>query len=141
MVALVVALRLGSDSANARHVSREHGREQGQRFLDRDAVGCRDPIDGEPADSLEVRCQRAPVLRKLRLQRLVREEPLLLKPGQFYFLATLVGCVAFVVMSHHYGVDVEVAAYSAIAATMLLRVAALRFNWRTRALGGWRKPG
>ena len=72
---------------------------------------------------------------------IVREEPLLLKPGQFYFLATLVGCVAFVVMSHHYGVDVEVAAYSAIAATMLLRVAALRFNWRTRALGGWRKPG
>lgn len=72
---------------------------------------------------------------------IVREEPLLLKPGQFYFLATLVGCVAFVVMSHHYGVDVELGAYSAIAVTLLLRVAAIRFNWRTRALGGWRKPG
>ena len=72
---------------------------------------------------------------------IVRDEPLLLKPGQFYFLATLVGCVAFVVMSHHYGVEVELAAYSAIGATMLLRVAAIRFNWRTRALGGSRKPG
>jgi uncharacterized membrane protein YeiH len=63
----------------------------------------------------------------------VRDEPLLLKPGQLYFLATLVGCTAFVVMSHHYGVDVETAAYSAIAVTMLLRVLAIRFNWRTSA--------
>jgi uncharacterized membrane protein YeiH len=65
----------------------------------------------------------------------VREEPLLLKPGQLYFLATLVGCVGFVVASHHYGIDVEYAAYSAIAATMLLRVLAIHFNWRTRAFG------
>jgi uncharacterized membrane protein YeiH len=63
----------------------------------------------------------------------VRDEPLLLKPGQLYFLATLVGCTAFVVMSHHYGVEVETAAYSAIAVTMLLRMAAIRFNWRTSA--------
>ena len=34
---------------------------------------------------------------------IVREEPLLLKPGQLYFLATLVGCIGFVVLSHHYG--------------------------------------
>jgi uncharacterized membrane protein YeiH len=65
----------------------------------------------------------------------VREEPLLLKPGQLYFLATLVGCVGFVLMSHHYGVDVELAAYCAIAVTLVLRVAAIRFNWRTRAFG------
>ncbi|HKX38115.1 MAG TPA: TRIC cation channel family protein, partial [Burkholderiales bacterium] len=64
----------------------------------------------------------------------VREEPLLLKPGQLYFLATLVGCAAFVVMSHRYGVDVELAAWSAIALIMLLRVLAIRFNWRTKAL-------
>jgi uncharacterized membrane protein YeiH len=68
---------------------------------------------------------------------LVREEPLLLKPGQLYFLATLVGCSGFVVMSYHYGVEVESAAYMAIAVTMLLRVAAIRFNWRTSAFGAW----
>jgi uncharacterized membrane protein YeiH len=72
---------------------------------------------------------------------IVREEPLLLKPGQLYFLATLVGCTGFVLLSHHYGMDVELAAYSGIAVTMLLRVAAIRFNWRTTALGSWRKTG
>lgn len=73
---------------------------------------------------------------------IVREEPLLLKPGQLYFLATLVGCSGFVLLSHHYGIDVELAAYGGIAVTMLLRVAAIRFNWRTRALGArWRKTG
>jgi uncharacterized membrane protein YeiH len=67
----------------------------------------------------------------------VREEPLLLKPGQLYFLATLVGCAAFVLMSHRYGVEVELAAYAAIGVTMLLRVLAIRFNWRTTAFGAW----
>jgi uncharacterized membrane protein YeiH len=68
---------------------------------------------------------------------IVREEPLLLKPGQLYFLATLAGCLGFVVASHHYGIDVEYAAYGAIAVTLLLRVLAIHFNWRTRAFG-WR---
>jgi len=68
---------------------------------------------------------------------IVRDEPLILKPGQLYFLAALVGCSGFVVLSHHYGYDVELAAYGAIVATMLLRVLAIRFNWRTRAFG-WR---
>ena len=71
---------------------------------------------------------------------IVREEPLLLKPGQLYFLATLVGCIGFVVLSHEYGVDVEAAAYSAIAVTLLLRVAAIRFNWRTTAFGLRKRP-
>jgi uncharacterized membrane protein YeiH len=69
---------------------------------------------------------------------IVREEPLILKPGQLYFLAALVGCSGFVVLSHHYGYDVEHAAYGAIGATMLLRVLAMHFNWRTRAFG-WRR--
>ena len=72
---------------------------------------------------------------------IVRDEPLLLKPGQLYFLATLAGCIAFVVLSHVYGVEVQLAAYGAIALTLLLRVAAIHFDWRTRALGTWRKPG
>lgn len=73
---------------------------------------------------------------------LVREEPVLFKPGQLYFLATLVGCVCFVVLSHHYGVEVQTAAWSAIALTMLLRVLAIRFNWTTHAFGRlWRRSG
>lgn len=73
---------------------------------------------------------------------LVREEPVLFKPGQLYFLATLVGCVCFVVLSHHYGVEVQTAAWSAIALTLLLRVLAIRFNWTTHAFGAvWRRRG
>jgi uncharacterized membrane protein YeiH len=66
---------------------------------------------------------------------LVREEPLLLKPGQVYFLATLVGCSGFVVLTHGYGLDTNVAAWLAIVVTLLLRVLAIRFNWTTRAFG------
>jgi uncharacterized membrane protein YeiH len=73
---------------------------------------------------------------------LVREEPMVLKPGQLYVLVTLAGCIGFVLMSHHYGLDVELAAYIAIAATLLLRLLAIRFNWRTSAFGRrWRRPG
>jgi uncharacterized membrane protein YeiH len=76
---------------------------------------------------------------------LVREEPLLLKPGQLYVLATLVGCTSFVVLSHHYGVSVEAAAFACIGITMVLRVLAIRLNWRTTPFGeSWRrreKPG
>jgi len=66
---------------------------------------------------------------------IVREEPLLLKPGQLYFLATLVGCVAFVVLSHRYGWEVQLSAYLAIGLTLLLRVLAIHFNWTTGPFG------
>jgi uncharacterized membrane protein YeiH len=73
---------------------------------------------------------------------IVREEPLLLKPGQLYFLATLVGCAGFVLLSHHYGVEVQLSAWSAIALTLLLRVLAIRFDWKTSAFGvRWRRGG
>ncbi|HKU47866.1 MAG TPA: TRIC cation channel family protein [Burkholderiales bacterium] len=69
---------------------------------------------------------------------IVREEPLLMKPGQLYFLATLVGCTAFVLMSHHYGWEVELSAWIAIGVTLLLRLLAIHFNWTTSAFG-WRR--
>ncbi len=70
----------------------------------------------------------------------VRDEPLLLKPGQLYVVASFVGCAGFVLLSHRYGIEVELAAWTAIAATVLLRVLAIRFNWRTSALGAiWRR--
>ena len=75
---------------------------------------------------------------------LVRDEPLMLKPGQLYAIAALAGCIAFVALSYHYGVEVELSAWVAIAITVLIRLLALRFNWRTGAFGRWwarRKDG
>ena len=69
---------------------------------------------------------------------LVREEPLVFKPGQLYTLAALVGCVLFVVMSYNYGIDTNNAAWTAIAVTFLLRLAAIRFGWTTTSLRDWR---
>jgi uncharacterized membrane protein YeiH len=70
---------------------------------------------------------------------LVREEPLVFKPGQLYALAALGGCVLFVMLSHVYGVDTNYAAWISIAVTVLLRLLAIRFNWATRSMREWRK--
>lgn len=75
---------------------------------------------------------------------LVREEPLLFKPGQFYVLAALGGCVLFVAL-RYYGLPVEKAAIASICVTLLLRLLAIRFNWKTLAVTEWppalRMPG
>jgi len=68
---------------------------------------------------------------------LVREEPLVFKPGQLYALAALVGCVAFIVLSYYYGVDTNYSAWMSIAVTVVLRLLAIRFNWATRSLREW----
>jgi len=70
---------------------------------------------------------------------LVRDEPLVFKPGQLYVLAALGGCAPFVVLSHVYGVDSNLAAWISIAITMLLRLLAIRFNWTTRSVREWTK--
>jgi uncharacterized membrane protein YeiH len=70
---------------------------------------------------------------------LVREEPLLFKPGQFYVLAALGGCVLFVGLDY-YGVPLQKAAAASICTTLLLRLLAIRFNWKTLALAEWREP-
>ena len=70
---------------------------------------------------------------------LVREEPLVFKPGQLYTLAALVGLVLFVAMSYTYGVDTNHAAWIAIAVTFLLRLLAIRFGWTTTSLQDWRR--
>jgi uncharacterized membrane protein YeiH len=70
---------------------------------------------------------------------LVREEPLLFKPGQFYVLAALCGCVLFVGLDY-YGVPLKKAAAASIGTTLLLRLLAILFNWKTLAVAEWRKP-
>lgn len=68
---------------------------------------------------------------------LVREEPLVFKPGQLYSLAALGGCMLFVVLSYTYGIDTNHAAWISIGVTALLRLLAIRFNWTTRSLREW----
>jgi uncharacterized membrane protein YeiH len=72
---------------------------------------------------------------------LVREEPLVFKPGQLYVLAALFGCVVFVVLSYYYGLDTNHSAWISIAVIAILRLAAIRFNWTTRSLRDWTRRG
>jgi uncharacterized membrane protein YeiH len=65
---------------------------------------------------------------------LVAQVPLMFKPGQLYSLAALAGVTVFVVLSHVYGVDTYRAAWIAIFFTVAMRLAAIRFDWRTRPL-------
>jgi uncharacterized membrane protein YeiH len=65
---------------------------------------------------------------------LVREEPLLFKPGQLYVLAALAGCVLFVLLAVYLGIQAEVAALVTIVFTFILRMLAIKFNWSTKPL-------
>jgi uncharacterized membrane protein YeiH len=69
---------------------------------------------------------------------ITREEPLVMKPGQFYVMASLLGCVIFVTLTHHLALASPAAALIALAATFLFRVLAIVFNWRTVAVRPWR---
>ena len=62
---------------------------------------------------------------------LTREVPLLFKPGQFYALTAVVGAIVFVFLILVGRFDVQRAALIAIGATFLLRVLAIRFDWRS----------
>jgi uncharacterized membrane protein YeiH len=65
---------------------------------------------------------------------LVRTEPLLLKPGQFYALAALLGACVYVALIETWLLPAVPAAICATAITVVFRVLAILFNWRTRAL-------
>ena len=65
---------------------------------------------------------------------LVREEPMVFKPGHFYSLAALAGVSLFVTLTDHYGVDTWRSAWIAIFVTVVMRLAAIRFNWATRTV-------
>jgi len=62
---------------------------------------------------------------------LVREEPLLLKPGQFYVVASLAGVVSFAVLARWCHFNLVASALSAIAITFGLRLLAIWFDWKT----------
>jgi uncharacterized membrane protein YeiH len=65
---------------------------------------------------------------------LVREEPLLFKPGQLYVLAALAGCLLYLFLAVYAGIRPEAAALATIGFTFILRLLAIRFNWSTKPL-------
>ncbi|MEQ1859337.1 MAG: trimeric intracellular cation channel family protein [Chthoniobacteraceae bacterium] len=68
---------------------------------------------------------------------LVREEPLVFKPGQFYVVAAVIGCVLFVALTVLAGWSAPLAALVAIAVTFLCRIFSIVFKWETSAVRPW----
>jgi uncharacterized membrane protein YeiH len=71
---------------------------------------------------------------------LVREEPMVLKPGQFYAVAAALGCVVFLALVSLAGLPAPVAALIAVAVTFLFRSLAILFKWRTKPVRPWFGP-
>ncbi len=65
---------------------------------------------------------------------LVREEPLMLKPGQFYVIASLAGICTFASLALWFHVPPTHAAISGILVTFGLRLLAISLNWKTRSI-------
>jgi uncharacterized membrane protein YeiH len=67
---------------------------------------------------------------------LVREEPLMFKPGELYALAALLGSVVFVLLVGELGLGRSTSALAAIAAAFAARVLSIGLGWRTEPLRG-----
>jgi len=65
---------------------------------------------------------------------LVREEPLLFKPGQFYALVAIGGACAYLGLLRWTRMSPSVAATITIILVFAIRMLAIRFNWRTAAV-------
>ncbi|EFL50667.1 protein of unknown function UPF0126 [Solidesulfovibrio fructosivorans JJ]] len=62
---------------------------------------------------------------------LTRKEPLVFRPGQFYALAALIGCLSYPFLLRSLGLPPLVAALCTIAITFSLRMLAITCDWRT----------
>ena len=65
---------------------------------------------------------------------LVREEPLFLKPGQFYVIASILGVGGFALLVIVFDVPVFTSAIAAIAITFVFRLLAIFFDWKTTSV-------
>jgi len=65
---------------------------------------------------------------------LVREEPLMLRPGQYYFIASVAGVTAFAVLAKFLHGPLVPSALVAIAITFVIRLLAIFFDWKTHAI-------
>lgn len=62
---------------------------------------------------------------------LLREQPMVFRPGQFYAFAVLIGCLIYPFLRQNLDVPPLFAAPATILVTFFLRVLAITFNWRT----------
>lgn len=65
---------------------------------------------------------------------LMREEPVIFKPGQYYAGAAILGCCIFVALRVLLEADETFAALVAIGTSFLIRLLSVKFNWQTRAI-------
>ena len=71
---------------------------------------------------------------------LMRDEPLLLKPGQFYVIASLLGVAGFAVLLTVVHASAVPSAIAAIAITFIFRLLAIFFDWKTTSVIRPRAP-
>lgn len=65
---------------------------------------------------------------------LIRREPVIFFPGQYYALAALIGIVLFLVLGTQLEINAQISAVIAITVTFILRLAAIRFDLRSKPL-------
>lgn len=68
---------------------------------------------------------------------LTYEAPLVFRPGEFYAAAALAGCAVFIALAVGLQLPAHQAAFAGIAVTLAVRMASVRFGWRTRAARPW----
>ena len=65
---------------------------------------------------------------------LVREEPLMFRPGQFYALAAVAGSTAYLLLHRYAGLGGGLSGTLAVVLAFALRVLAVRYDWKTRSV-------
>lgn len=67
---------------------------------------------------------------------LIREEPIIFKPGQFYAGVAILGCSIFVALNTLTTVDNTFSAIFSTLVVFVIRLLSVRFNWQTKPIGG-----
>lgn len=67
---------------------------------------------------------------------LIREEPIIFKPGQFYAGVAMLGCSIFVAFSTLTDISNTFNAIFSTLVVFVVRLLSVRFNWQTKPIGG-----